>query len=661
MKKITTVLMALLLGTSFCLTACGGEEPSSQTPPTPPPVVEEKKESLVLTSSSIDAQAKEANFYAGEEYAFSVGFGADELETVNVNDVTVNLSGEGLTYTIKQKKIVVTAPSATTGKISVAATINGKSYESEEYAIKVVAIERIRSNATSYFLLAKEDLAGNTVLAENTTRQLSVYRFDKTEGEQEITAQATYLSSDPSIVTVDSKGKVTSVSSGSATITCSYADEKVDIAIDVYMPIYTAEDMDTLSLCTYNEDKETATKMLSQNYVLMNDIDYSTHVRNYILPIASPTIKDIHATISRANAVSGDCSYFSYGWKHVLGLTQKQGAQGEQYLENADGTPFKGINPNAVKFTGVFDGNGYAIKNAWLMLDNVLYLNGITSQNHGYTVGANCFIGYSDGIIRNLAFTDFTIGQTHDQIFTKNKTTGEWENKYGYYSNATHMTWEEGAGAMSMVYRSGQIPCVPTAEPTTYKSEINGTVTTAGYMQLHSYAAISNPTDDHKSGETVITGRSLWGSRPNAASALVFINNGSMENVYMEYFQAANLGLGIKTGAFTTENASTGAVKNCVAIVEVQLTYERQETVFNSGAVINRGLLENVSVAVAVYKRADYAIYSADTNTGTVIGCASYLDKEDFMTRAKNLDAYDANSWNKETMTLNQNVYGFVR
>ncbi len=484
-------------------------------------------------------------------------------------------------------------------------------------------------------------------------RKVSVYRYDRENGEQEITSQAAFESSNPAVATVDATGKISSVSSGSAEITCTYNGESAKIAVDVYVPLYTAADMDKLALVTYEREKAEAEKLLAQNYLLMNDIDYSTHVRNYILPIASPTIEDIYAVIARQNSVSGDCSYFSFAWKKILGLTQKtivdQDSAGNdvqtnvQILEKADGTPFKGVNPNAVKFTGIFDGNGYSIKNAWLMLDNVLYLNGITSQYTGYTAGANCFIGYNSGTLRNLSFTDFTIGNSHDQLVTLNEETNELEDKYTYFSNS--MWSGSNEYSMTFIYRSGKIPGEQVEDGVTYESEIYKTRITAGFYRPHYI-------------DKEINGRTDWQTRPNAASALVFLNAGTVENVYVDYFNSYNTGLGINAGTLVTQNDTTGSVKNCLVVAKVQLSDARPETKFNPAAVVNNGLLENVTATVEVYKRTDYALYGV--NFGTVRSCESYFDKASFMENSKNLDKFDAVVWNKANMTLNSNLYGFT-
>lgn len=65
------------------------------------------------------------------------------------------------------------------------------------------------------------------------TEQLSVYGVENDGGVQDVTGQATYVSSAPAVATVDANGLVTAVSAGTATITATYMAFNADSEITV--------------------------------------------------------------------------------------------------------------------------------------------------------------------------------------------------------------------------------------------------------------------------------------------------------------------------------------------------------------------------------------------------------------------------------------------
>lgn len=205
------------------------------------------------------------------------------------------------------------------------------------------------------------------------------------------------------------------------------------IPVRVSYPISSAKDLDYLAMVTYTHSKADATKYLSANYLFTNDIDYSGHDRNYILPIASVNHEHGRYRYSGGKWIQGEDyddnklgfalggltrgTYYSVGWKDVLGLEEATTDSNALYLKNTtesganyevDGVTygtyedeFRGINPNGLAFAGRMDGNGYAIQNAYYMLDN-LQGQPINPDSKGYTGLGGFFVGYNIGTIENL-------------------------------------------------------------------------------------------------------------------------------------------------------------------------------------------------------------------------------------------------------------------
>ena len=198
-------------------------------------------------------------------------------------------------------------------------------------------------------------------------------------------------------------GKITAQKSGSTKLTAEYGALSTEIPVSVYSPINTAADLDALALSTYTKPLDEAEAYMAGWYKLTSDIDYAMHERNFILPIA-PVMPIFNHWMGNtygpktqyvfASGYSyGTSSFYSIGWKNILGLSEGTAENGGKFLKNSDGTEFRGINPNGLHFTGIIDGNGYAIKNAWYMYDNYL----------GESIGANIgFIGINDGTVQNL-------------------------------------------------------------------------------------------------------------------------------------------------------------------------------------------------------------------------------------------------------------------
>lgn len=410
-------------------------------------------------------------------------------------------------------------------------------------------------NATfcQYTASATFDIAGKTLVIKNTELNLLENKtVDGTENTKNVnaTVAATYTgednedlglatgveleSNDETVAKVNDDGIIEAVSSGKTVITATAPDatNTVEISVTVWVGIATPADMDALSLITYYNDKATAQTLLGKNYLLMNDIDYSTHVRNFMLPIASPSgalwgqnssatgatdcfqlnngniIWATVSTIKGSNGMNMMVAHYSLTWKALLGLTDATvtvGSNTVHYLVDSEGNEFKGINPDLVPFSGVLNGNGHSVKNAWIMADNFVTL----MPNDSYaTIGVgNCLIGVNRGTITNIGFESVNMPNTN-VTYEITKTDGlNTEMKYKQY-------WHNASASGTL---NGQ------------------------YCGLSAGAYV-------KSNVSTATGICMQANssrRDNAmsmSSALILSNLGTINNVYFDYASCSTTG-----------------------------------------------------------------------------------------------------------------------
>ena len=431
-----------------------------------------------------------------------------------------------------------------------------------------------------YTASATFDIAGKTLVIQNTALNLLENKtVDGTVNTKNVnaTVAATYKGEDnedlglatgvqlksnnETVAKVNDGGIIEAVSSGETVITATAPDatNTVDISVTVWVGIATPADMDALSLITYYNDKTTAQTLLSKNYLLMNDIDYSTHVRNFILPIASPSgglyssdksdeVTDwyflnngnfswaITSTVRSTAPLGTESAHYSFTWKAILGLTDATETISEQtvhYLKDSNGNEFKGINPHLVKFSGVLNGNGYSVKNAWLMADNFI-AKIPNNDGEANTMGAAaCFIGINNGTITNIGFENINI-PNRNVSYTLSKTDGlKTEMQYEKY-------WH-GASA-----------------PTT----LNGTY---GGLASGSYVKTNS------GGSTSVGWRWNGSVLRSFGSALIVSNYGTLNNVYFDYVSCSAMdaqGDGkIQGGAWSNRGRGDGLVFVNVATI----------------------------------------------------------------------------------------------
>ena len=337
-------------------------------------------------------------------------------------------------------------------------------YYSGTYTVEVDIDRGIYAQDEMLSLLMNTTLTGNsnhvgtsvTPKLYSTSQMLEDINF---EVPQE---KISWESADETIVKV-LNGALVSVNSGDTYVTASTEYGDIELPVRVSYPIYSAEDLDFLSKVSYTEDKAKAQKYMDYNYIFMNDIDYASHTRNYILPIASFNHGynfSVQEGTQWKNIVhlgknDAHTSYFSFAWKEILGLTEGGNDTDGRYLTNADGSKFTGVNPNSIWFTGRLDGNGYAIKNAWYMWDNYF---GTTGGNVLFAV-AGSFVGLNRGVIENIEMDVKTpnnfVVENNGKYTQGGKTENNANKTLGRIYNGKNLLCVDGTTARGMTANYG--------------------------------------------------------------------------------------------------------------------------------------------------------------------------------------------------------------
>lgn len=386
--------------------------------------------------------------------------------------------------------------------------------------------------------------------------------------------------------------------------------------VRVSYPIYTASDLDFLSTVSYyyadnanSSTNTTADQYLNGKYIFMNDIDYSEHTRNYILPIAAMSNEsnfitaidttnqwgaDLESVISVGKRTSA-VSYYSVGWKDVLSLEEgEKTVDGEtgKYLKNADGTAFAGINSKGKYFGGVMDGNGYAIKNAWLMYDVYMGVP-VNNESGGLVAAGGAFIGLNLGTIENLEIDAKTPNNNVEYV------NGVYTQKDKDYTNAN---------VFGKMYENISMYCYKIYKQTTTECVKKG----AAYLASDNMANASAYT-----------------------AAVVLFNRGTVKNVYYKADVGGATGgnKSTATGALVHYNAKT--IENCVVERHIRRLEDNHHPKYN--------------FTIAVYNAGDNKVKDKDLDTyiayqagGSIKGCYSLVSCDP-------ITAWNATDYSHET------------
>lgn len=427
----------------------------------------------LANQDSVFIRFMEEQLYAGvavQARLYAVQNGA----TTEIEGVTWSTDSEALT--VSATGLVTPQQATESAVIKAQYTANGTQHEVE----KTVSVTEPLYYTTSYteaFIATKKTYAGAdnekytqttmTVSARNlrtgTTSQLTGAEFTVTTGEQPTCEIAVETDGTVKISGKEKGGKT------SAYVQINGTTQRLKVDVDVAYAISTVADMDALSLASHNAPSD-----LSLSYVLTNDIDY-----------AGKTLYPIALWRESGNRT------VSAQWQYVLDYADgkytyvdrtKLGTEGVG-LTDSEWTNLctaKGINPANTAFKGIFDGNGYAVKNAKLM-----FAPFVTSPSTSvYSGGGTGVFGYVvGGTVRNVEFdvtlqTPTELVQTFGSDLSYTLVNGvvddfEWDKtKDGGYAHFSS----------TIVYRATDASVYNAYSKITLPSEMSSTRNSAGFI-----------------------------------------------------------------------------------------------------------------------------------------------------------------------------------
>ena len=345
------------------------------------------------------------------------------------NDGKTAVFDGNVSWSVEDEKLLSIENDGTVTALAVSesATFYAKfTFEGQEYTLeKTISVEEPYVYFADYNnvkLAALKTPSGQTN-KQYVQASVSITRKNPITGEEKVMEgkELTVSVVDETLLTasVSDDGKVTfnSVSCGKTMgyVSINGTANLVGISLEVVTPISSIADMDLLALASHNDYT-----LLSQSYMLVNDIDYEGKI---IYPIA--------IFRENANRVLG------IQWKYLLQSTEEKvkigsvefpkykfvnrenvgkKVAGQEYCYGLSEEEFKflayngGINSAYRAFSGTFDGNGYSIKNAVTMYDSMIVLA------NGVYYGSNSSIfGEANGAtFKNIGFENITKQNLND-------------------------------------------------------------------------------------------------------------------------------------------------------------------------------------------------------------------------------------------------------
>lgn len=292
-------------------------------------------------------------------------------------------------------------------KIMVQGDYNGELYTAEKqvsvlepfYYAFDQSVVRVASNKT---LSGKEN-------AKYTTADITLNRVNFLDGRAETVALSDYtvVSLNEEIVQCNGANDAITINAQGAGQTALKATvnangETAVVSVSVDNVVSDIADMDVLAFACYANPT-----LLSQNVLLVNDIDYNGAV---MLPIApyndNVSTRQIGIQwkywLTKTNEKYELVNRADFG-KNGVGLTD------EEFISLAVAG---GLNPgNKYSFSGEFDGNGYSIKNGELFYGIVT----TDSANLGYYASYSSLFGILTGTLKNISFENISL-QNPDSV-----------------------------------------------------------------------------------------------------------------------------------------------------------------------------------------------------------------------------------------------------
>lgn len=416
-------------------------------------------------------------------------------------------------------------------------------------------------------------LASATTLSGGTngkhlTTLVTIERFNPVTKEKVTLTANDYTASSrlASIAGVETEGnalKITANSVGNTSIDVPITgmERSVAIKVNVVNTIATVADMDALSIAVHRTPE-----LLSDNFIMVNDIDYNGQV---IYPIA---------TAYEPYGTKPDIGYsriIGIQWKYILETEDVDGVMKYKYVDRdkvgkkKDGTNAYygltdkqfmklsdegGINPdNKYQFKGTFDGNGYSIKNAKLMND--AFMRDVVANFNSSKVKLlgtfpSIFTYMNGGTVKNVSFVNIKLQSLDD--FECEGWTDSVKPLYQYYcpnKNTAIMKTDAAVGEVVDGYRNFNVAAMAWGGAT-FKNV---------YVDMD-FSSLSG-----KAMDSVPGGLIHWGKFVNVSNCVVSIRNADSASSRYSFYNADvdssgikgtyNNNLSIGTGKFGADHA----------------------------------------------------------------------------------------------------------
>ena len=318
---------------------------------------------------------------------------------------------EGVEWSIEQSEICTVSEGVlqpkTEGEFTLKAqfSYNNATYEAEK-TIRVKRLKYYDVGDIELKLATAKTLSGkDNPNAESVTHALQVVEhdvLDSTKDRTLKTGEYTVTAADAQVVTAEAANDTVTLTAGAVgntSVTLQFGEVTLIVKVEVATAVAFIEDMDALSLAAVNNEA-----LLAGSYMLTQDVDYEGQI---ILPIASFNDGSKYIT--------------GYAWKYLL--KTGDAASGFELLPRADffkedkalsdadmktAVEKRLPNPEDKRFSGTFDGNGYAIKNAEMLL-------AYNNASSGIAVYTSVFGGVSNALIKNVAFTGIKVMNPDDR------------------------------------------------------------------------------------------------------------------------------------------------------------------------------------------------------------------------------------------------------
>lgn len=386
-KAAVLTLSALSLLALTLAVGCGkdGKKPSEKpddNPSNPPDSV------VTDATPSLQIDYKTLTVYKAYDNAMTAVFKlGDEEQAIDGNEVVWSSSREAVATV---EKGVVTGTGVGEAEITARYVYDGTEYaDAVSVTVKEIAmyLVNLKNDVLASAVTYAGENNGDCISSEMTVTRI----LNDGETAADISGLR-FTSSDEAIARVADGKVIAGSKTGKATITVSDETATGEFEVEVYSAIKNKFDLDMLALA-YARGTHTADWGENARYLLVNDIDYAGNV---FIPIAAHTGRN-HSY-----------SMIGLQWKTLLAENNPYGVSYADFVKTGLNGAFTLDSMAATTFRGIFDGNGYSIKNAKLMLDASVGFREGEGKDPVFTTN---FIGImgNGSVLRNIALKNFDV------------------------------------------------------------------------------------------------------------------------------------------------------------------------------------------------------------------------------------------------------------